>query len=342
MSFRDNNVSRLSLVKCQLSNVNCLHSAGFTLIEFLLYFTLSGVVVYAMSLFLYNLLELRTKNYVITEVEQQAQHVMYFVTNAVRNSKSIVSPSEGTSSDSLVLESYDAGKDPTTIDVSDGVIRVCEGTSCTPINLMATNVTASDVSFGNVSRADTPGSIQIQYTLSFAGAQDRQEFIYSKTYQGSATVRGSFDGGGGSPTPIPTTSPAPAPPGCGDQANTLSVDTSSASVNNRRLLGIRIENTDADCPITIGYMTVVWNNSRLIERIRIDGSRVWGNDGPGSPSGRQPSGTELDIVDVPLLQSDGSVPINVIRFNGNMSGRTFRVYFRMLDDSVYDTNNFIP
>ena len=118
-------------------------------------------------------------------------------------------------------------------------------------------------------------------------------------------------------------------------AGELSVDVSAAEIGggNRELQKIKIQNISGS-DITIDKITVWWTNSQLIEEIKIDGTRVWKHNSEGSPNGKQPSGTELDIEDFVVSTGAGQLNIDKFRFNGSMSGVTFIIKFIMGDLST--------
>ncbi|MFQ6083750.1 MAG: prepilin-type N-terminal cleavage/methylation domain-containing protein [Candidatus Aminicenantia bacterium] len=112
----------------------------------------------------------------------------------------------------------------------------------------------------------------------------------------------------------------------------VSVEGAELRAGQRYLRGITIENIGVS-NIAVDKMTVSWNNSNLIEEIKIDGTKVWSKNGPGTPTGSQPSGTELDIQDF-TLESFGAEDIDKFKFDGNMSGTAFYILFRMIDNST--------
>lgn len=139
--------------------------------------------------------------------------------------------------------------------------------------------------------------------------------------------------------------PAAAPPSCPSQSDTLVIDISGAYIGgggNKELQGITIENTDTNCAITIDKITATWDNTNKIEEIRIGGTKVWSKNGPGTPTGKQPSGTEIDIQDFTLSASSGQIEIDKFKFDGNMNGATFNITFTMSDGSTKSTGNFSP
>ncbi|MBI5306441.1 hypothetical protein HZB04_02565, partial [Candidatus Wolfebacteria bacterium] len=103
--------------------------------------------------------------------------------------------------------------------------------------------------------------------------------------------------------------------------------------------GITVQNTSA-ANIVIDKITVNWNNANLIREIKIGGVKVWSNTGPGTPSGKQPSGTLINIQDVTLAPGAAATLIDRFRFDASMSGATFNIAFTMFDGSVKTTGNF--
>jgi len=180
-------LTKKSKVKCQKSNVQH-KSAGFTLVELLLYVAISGVILLVTTMFLQTLLESRIKNQTIAEVEQQGIQVMQIITQTVRNADVLNSPTIGASATSLSVNTYTAGNNPTVFDLSGGVIRIKEGAG-SAIALTNARVTVSDLNFQNLSRSGTPGTIRISFTLSHVNPSGRNEYAFSKVFTGSATLR---------------------------------------------------------------------------------------------------------------------------------------------------------
>jgi len=119
------------------------------------------------------------------------------------------------------------------------------------------------------------------------------------------------------------------------QATYLVINTSSASIGgggNKELQDITVENTSGS-NITIDTITLTWTNGQLIEEIKIDNAKVWRQNNEGSPDGRQPTGTEIDIVDF-VLSSGTTYDVDKFKFNGNMTGDTFSITFKMSDAST--------
>lgn len=172
----------------KLQTTNYKLTKGFTLVELLLYVALVSSVVLVISVFFATVLPLRAKNQTIDEVEQQGRQTMQAILQSVRNAENINSPALGTGASSLSLQSLTAGLNPTIFDLSSGAIRITEDAG-SAINLTSPTVTASDLTFYNYSRSGTPGNIRVVFTLTRVNTGGRNEYDYSKTFYGSASLR---------------------------------------------------------------------------------------------------------------------------------------------------------
>lgn len=140
---------------------------GFTLIELLLYICIVGIIILSVLGFLSLTMQSRVKNQTISEVEQQGLQVMQLITQTGRNADSV--------------------NFTTAFDLSGGVIRVNGGSG--PVALTNSRVTASGLSFQNLSRTGTPGTIRVQFTLTHVNPSGRNEYTFNKTFYDSATLR---------------------------------------------------------------------------------------------------------------------------------------------------------
>lgn len=161
---------------------------GFTLVELLLYVAIASIIILTTSLFFASLLESRVKNQSIAEVEQQGVYVMQLITQTVRNAALIISPAEGASAGTLSADTITAGNNPTVFDLSAGTIRMKEGAAAV-VPLTNTRLSGSGLTFQNLSRTGTPGTIRIQFTLTHLNPEGRYEYAFAKSFTGSATLR---------------------------------------------------------------------------------------------------------------------------------------------------------
>lgn len=164
------------------------NNSGFTLIELLLYVAISSVVLLVASLFMSVLLESQIKNQTIAEVNQQGVQVMQIITQTIRNSGAINSPTIGVSGSSLSVNTTLASTTPTVFDLVSGVIRIKEGTN-NVIPLTNSKVTASNLTFSNLSRTGTAGIVKINFTLSAVNNSNRNEYSFSETFIDSAALK---------------------------------------------------------------------------------------------------------------------------------------------------------
>jgi len=161
---------------------------GFTLIELLLYVSLAAIMLLATSVFLSVLLAARVKSQTIAQLEQEGQQLIQLISQTARNAQAINSPASGASASSLSLDVVTASLDPTVFDLSGSTIRITEGAGAA-VALTTSRVSASSVSFQNLSRSSTPGVVRIQFTLTHANPSGRNEYDWSKTFYGSASLR---------------------------------------------------------------------------------------------------------------------------------------------------------
>lgn len=161
---------------------------GFTLVELLLYTSISAAMLTVIVTFLFVLMQSRIKNQTIAEVEQQGAHVLQIMTQSVRNAEGIVIPASGNAASVLQVDVLEASNDPTTFDAVSGSMRMTEGAG-DPISLTSPLVTVTDLQFENLSRQGTPGTVRITFTVSRANVDGKSEYNYSKTFYGSTNIR---------------------------------------------------------------------------------------------------------------------------------------------------------
>jgi Tfp pilus assembly protein PilV len=129
----------------------------------------------------------------------------------------------------------------------------------------------------------------------------------------------------------------------GDAVN-LSIDLSSAYISGKELRDVKLRN-NGSVFLALDKIIPVWSISgseRKITEITIGGTKVWSKSGPGTPSGEQVSGTELNIQNYQILPG-ATKTIDKFKFEGsNMSGATFNITFILGNGSSKSTGNFTP
>lgn len=104
---------------------------GFTLVEFLVYFFILGIVLTAVTSFTFDVLQTRVRVRLAAEVEQNMRFSMQRALRAVRTAESLnVGASTFDDADGVLsLQMSDVAADPTVFDLLNGVLRITEGAS---------------------------------------------------------------------------------------------------------------------------------------------------------------------------------------------------------------------
>lgn len=104
----------------------------------------------------------------------------------------------------------------------------------------------------------------------------------------------------------------------------------------RYIYGVRFANVCTEKNIHITNITVSWvvNGGQHIEIVRINNTNVWHYDGSrGSPSGRQHSGTPIDILDW-TIRPVTTIPLSYLRFQENMRNKNITLNLTFSDNST--------
>jgi type II secretory pathway pseudopilin PulG len=127
------------------------------------------------------------------------------------------------------------------------------------------------------------------------------------------------------------------------QARSLTIDVSAATIDatKKSMVGAKLIN-NSDVPITLDKMTLTWTKEGEIQFVKINGSNVWhSTNGTGTPQGEQPSGTELDIVDV-TIPAHTTYNIDNVRFDEKIDGAQVTIAVMMIDGSTRTQVKTLP
>ena len=160
---------------------------GFTLIETVIYVGIATILLSLIVSLYYDMQSARLKQQSIAEVEGQGLATLTLMTQTIRNAQVITVPATSTSATSLSVTTYLASTTPTIFDVSAGVLRVKEGAGAV-VPLTSTQVYVSALTFQNLSRPLTSGTVKFQFTLQHATTTQQFDSTYAKTFYGSATL----------------------------------------------------------------------------------------------------------------------------------------------------------
>lgn len=165
---------------------------GFTLIELLIYVSIFATMIGAIVALMILTTSQKVSSQVTADINYQGEAAMAYIVQTVHQASSITSPSQANASGSLTLGMPTGSVNPTVFSTfNDGTttrLRVSEGNPGTVNYLTNSRAVVSSVSFTNMSLPSTKGSVMIRFTLSYRTTSQRQEFNFSKTFYGAATI----------------------------------------------------------------------------------------------------------------------------------------------------------
>lgn len=162
---------------------------GFTLIELMIYIAIvAGILIVATS-FAWNVINSRTKTFVIQEVEQNGRFIIEKISRSALGAQSITAPLVGATGSSLDLIVDDAPL--TTVDFILNAESIQMSNDGGPyIDLNSNNVRVTNLDFINLSSADSrTKNIKIRFTLDHVNPENRQEWSYSDTFETTIELR---------------------------------------------------------------------------------------------------------------------------------------------------------
>jgi len=160
---------------------------GFTLIEFLIYIAIVGVILVIIVGFLWNTILGNIKETCYQEVQQNTRFALAKITQEIKKATGINSPLPGDSSNSLSLTMATTHLNPTVFDVVNGKLRITQG-SGTSYYLTSDRVRVGSLQFTNLSYSETPGTIRIEMTLDHINPGNRTEYQASVSLKSSVTL----------------------------------------------------------------------------------------------------------------------------------------------------------
>jgi type II secretory pathway pseudopilin PulG len=175
-------------IERQMSNVK--GSEGFTLLEFLIYFSILGIVLTAVVGFTLDVLETRSRVQVIAETEQNLRFGLLRILRGVRTAHGLNIGESAFDDDNgvLSLETETPASDPTVFDLSGGILRVAEGAG-PPVELTSGAVEITRLRFSRDSLPGGTKSVTVSIEARFRGAGLGKAFRYSDSASGTAVIR---------------------------------------------------------------------------------------------------------------------------------------------------------
>ncbi|HSX28913.1 MAG TPA: type II secretion system protein [Candidatus Saccharimonadales bacterium] len=162
--------------------------AGYTLLELLLYVAIVGSLLTSVTYFFGVAVDARVKNQTISEVNEQGTAAMDYLTQTIRNATAISAPAAAASASALTVTVPTGSLSPTIFNLSGtSALQVQEG-SGGQIPLTSNDVTISGLTFTNLTKSGTSGTVQVKFTVSRVNPSSRNEYDYQKTFTSSAEI----------------------------------------------------------------------------------------------------------------------------------------------------------
>lgn len=161
---------------------------GLTFVELILYMGVSSTILLVIVALFSVMLQTQIRQQAIASVEIEGSQAMQTMATAIRNATVINSPTTNTSGSSLSIGSYTPTSDPTIFDVSQGTLRMREG-SGSYVALTSSQTTVKSITFKNITPTGTPGTIQITLNLDHVNPRNNAAFGYPQTFYITASLR---------------------------------------------------------------------------------------------------------------------------------------------------------
>lgn len=114
----------------------------------------------------------------------------------------------------------------------------------------------------------------------------------------------------------------------------LDIDISGVAwFGGKQLRDIYITNSGTSS-VSIDKLTFWWTNGALMDQIFIDTTKIWSSGGPGTPTGKQLTGSEIDVVNT-VIAPGSTIEIKKVQFDATMTGSTIQFEVEMIDGSEF-------
>lgn len=159
-------------------------NTGFTLIETILYVVIFSLLISSIMIFSNMITNSKNHNQMILEIKNQGSNLIEIIKQKIHGAQGINLPNISENGDVLSLSILNSNTNPTIFSVNDGVLYITEGAE-DPIALTNNKIVVNNLIFSNLARPETPGIIQIRFTLNsnISGKN------YSANFYGSASIR---------------------------------------------------------------------------------------------------------------------------------------------------------
>jgi type II secretory pathway pseudopilin PulG len=162
------------------------NNKAFTLIETLIYLAIIALVVTTFVSFGLAISQRGTKSFVVAEVNSNGLQVMEIISNKIKISDAVISPTKSNSGTALELD-MPSTTDNTTLQVSDGYLQIAEGLN-PPVNLTSNLVTVTNFNVVNNARGNSADNLTVSFTVSYK-TQQSIEFVATQNFTTTVSRR---------------------------------------------------------------------------------------------------------------------------------------------------------
>lgn len=162
-------------------------SAGFTLIEMIIYIAIIGIVISGFVSYSLSVSGARNKNYSVVTVQANGRTALEIFRQKIHQAETVVIPSYGATSTLLLLDM--PGANPNIIfSMLNGTLLMKEGSLATT-TITEDNVLVSNLIFTNLAGNNERENIKIDLTVDYSMPVPDVRFDYSKSYRTAISTR---------------------------------------------------------------------------------------------------------------------------------------------------------
>lgn len=163
------------------------NSAGFTLIEMLIYIAIIGIVISGFVSYSLSVSGARNKNYSTVTVQANGRTALEIFRQKIHQAEAVIIPNYSATSTLLLLDM--PGVSPNiTFSVIDGVLLMKEGSLATT-TITENNVLISNLLFTNLAGNNERENIGIDFVVNYRMPVTDVRFDYSKSYHTAISTR---------------------------------------------------------------------------------------------------------------------------------------------------------
>ncbi|MEN9582735.1 MAG: hypothetical protein RL641_689 [Candidatus Parcubacteria bacterium] len=159
---------------------------GMTLLEILLYVSISGAIIFAASSLLSVVYDIKLKGDIIQAVEEEGTSISYTLDRYVQNARQIFTPDLYKTDEKMILTVSGVEHDTVVTVFKENKILYSAVDNSEKMAMSSNNVKIEELSF---THAGESGRDYIGYSFVISGADATGKIVYRKSFSSGATVR---------------------------------------------------------------------------------------------------------------------------------------------------------